>query len=222
MAVLLSHLVAVEKAYVAGDSRAIILEDDMSMVLSAYWNSSIPMLAEQLDREHPDWDLIILNCGSPDDDFAAWHRRPSTYKQTSSITGPLTAGLYSRNGMQKLLKAYKVADKFSCSGSIANRRGAIGTHGCLADTTFPVLLNTYTAWPPFFTYSLVNVEEGVRDRKLVRAVCNGRACSKCIRPDELADIKQQNIVSSLRWVISLYEYSLSGTISDMPLPWAAT
>lgn len=95
LATTLSHMKAIKQAYTDGNSLAIILEDDMTLVLVPFWKKTILEIIDTLPKDWTILNMSHLNC-SVDGENLTSHSEKMCF----------SAGAYLINikGMEKIMK----------------------------------------------------------------------------------------------------------------------
>jgi len=139
-ACLLSHLNSIKQFWDSTQQISLIMEDDMTLELKAYWKMS---LSEYISNAPFDWDILQLTYISRENITP-----PSLYSKWKYGYYSTGAYIINRQGANKIMKLY-IDNKWCLPNNITHE----------SDILIYSLCNTYTTKYPFFIYSSTNTSE---------------------------------------------------------------
>lgn len=140
----LSHLLAVRQAYLAGDQVALILEDDVGPFLLPFWTRGIGDVIDDLNRHAEGWETAQLGWWIPEGpDSVPQENVVAGYLARRQFTYLTSAYLISRPAMEKVMDKH-FADKTATGKVIPALEGmlqidASGYYGSLMAANYIVM-----------------------------------------------------------------------------------
>lgn len=106
MALVASHVKAIEKAFKANDEVAVIFEDDSSDVLSPFWTFSLEELVGMADGKDANWDIIQLQAVQLKSSYDKWQETTDRLFPLPPRSWGTGAYMIHRRGMQKFVSFF--------------------------------------------------------------------------------------------------------------------